>query len=80
MSFVTPDCLCPSPNTYLFDQMSYSLDSTAWNRHLDTQLTQGLMQLGGMNPVGVGSLYPSHDSKWAVEGRKQDQKRISPRQ
>lgn len=77
MSCVTPDYLCPSPDTYLFDQMSYSLDSTAWDRHLDTQLTQGLIQLGGMNPAGVGSLYPCHNCKWALEGWKQDQKRIS---
>lgn len=77
MSSISPDYLSPSPDTYLFDQMNSSLESTAWNRHLDTQLTQGLMQLCGMNPAGVGSLYPCHNHKWALEGRKQDQKRIS---
>lgn len=48
--------------------MNYSLDSRALNTYLDTQLTQGIIQLGGMNPAAVGSLHPSHNSKWAVAG------------
>lgn len=65
MCCVTTDCLCASPDTSLFDQMNCSLDSSAWNKHLDTQLTQGLMQLGGINPADVVSLYPNLNSKWA---------------